>query len=55
MSTEIILSPAPEPAPAPIFALMPKTARRTLEFFTAQINDDHTRKVYLNATRRFGA
>jgi integrase len=24
-----------------------------LEFFTAQINDDHTRKAYLNATRRF--
>ena len=24
-----------------------------LEFFTAQINTDHTRKAYLNATRRF--
>ncbi len=24
-----------------------------LEFFTAQINNDHTRKAYLNATRRF--
>jgi site-specific recombinase XerD len=31
----------------------PKAARRTLEFFTAQINNDHTRKAYLNATRRF--
>jgi hypothetical protein len=25
----------------------------TVEFFTAQINNDHTRKAYLNATRRF--
>jgi site-specific recombinase XerD len=24
-----------------------------MEFFTAQINNDHTRKAYLNATRRF--
>jgi hypothetical protein len=24
-----------------------------LEFFTAQINNDRTRKAYLNATRRF--
>jgi site-specific recombinase XerD len=53
VTTEIILSPAPELAPAPIFAPTPKAARRTLEFFTAQINNDHTRKAYLNATRRF--
>lgn len=26
-----------------------------LEFFTAQVNNDHTRKAYLNATRRFAA
>src|SRR6202035_5854053 len=26
---------------------------RALEFFTTQINNDHTRKSYLNATRRF--
>ena len=26
-----------------------------LEFFTAQINNDHTRRAYLNATRRFAA
>jgi site-specific recombinase XerD len=51
--TEIVLSPAPELAPAPIFAPTPKAARRTLEFFTAQVNNDHTRKAYLNATRRF--
>lgn len=51
--TEIVLSPAPELAPAAIFAPNPKAARRTLEFFTAQVNNDHTRKAYLNATRRF--
>ena len=53
MSTEIIVSLPPALAPAPIFAQTPKAARRTLEFFTAQINNDHTRKAYLNATRRF--
>ena len=30
-------------------------ARRMLEFFTAQINNPHTRRAYLNATRRFAA
>ena len=53
MTNGIILSPAPELAPGPIFAPTLKAARRTLEFFTAQINNDHTRKAYLNATRRF--
>lgn len=51
--TEIILSPAPELQPAPLFTPTPKAAKRVLEFFTAQINNDHTRKAYLNATRRF--
>jgi site-specific recombinase XerD len=36
-----------------IFAPTPKAAKRVLEFFTEQINNDHTRKAYLNATRRF--
>ena len=53
--TEIILSPAPELQPAPLFTPTPKAAKRVLEFFTAQINNDHTRKAYLNATRRFAA
>jgi hypothetical protein len=35
-----------------LFTPTPK-AKRVLEFFTAQINNDHTRKAYLNATRRF--
>ena len=53
--TEVILSPAPALQPAALFRPTPKAARRVLEFFTAQINNDHTRKAYLNATRRFAA
>jgi hypothetical protein len=44
--------PVLAPAPAPLFTPTPKAAKRLLEFFTAQINNDHTRKAYLNATRR---
>ena len=55
MTTEIILSPSPELHPTPLFTPTPKAAKRVLEFFTAQINNDHTRKAYLNATRRFAA
>ncbi len=53
MSTAIIFSPAPKPLRGPFFTPTPKAAQRVLEFFTAQINNDHTRKAYLNATRRF--
>jgi site-specific recombinase XerD len=52
-SIALILSPAPGLLPARLFAPTPKAARRTVEFFTAQINNDHTRKAYLNAARRF--
>ena len=59
--SDLILSPAPMqgssvPAlyqPPPLFRPTPKAAQRVLEFFTAQINNDHTRKAYLNATCRF--
>ncbi len=47
------LLPAFAQAPATIFTPTPKAAKRVLEFFTAQINNDHTRKAYVNATRRF--
>jgi site-specific recombinase XerD len=53
MTTALVLSPAPAVLPARLFAPTPKAAKRVLEFFTAQINNDHTRKAYLNATRRF--
>ncbi len=53
MTSELILSPAPSLIPAALYAPTPKAAQRVLEFFTAQINNDHTRKAYLNAARRF--
>jgi site-specific recombinase XerD len=55
MSTAVIVSPAPDLLPAVLFAPTPKAASRVLEFFTAQVNNDHTRKAYLNAARRFAA
>jgi site-specific recombinase XerD len=53
MTGALIVSPSPDLLPAPLFAPTPKAAQRVLEFFTAQINNDHTRKAYLNATKRF--
>jgi len=53
MKTEILLSPAPSPQPAVLFTPTPKAAQRVLKFFTAQINNDHTRRAHLNATRPF--
>ena len=53
MASDLILSPAPSLTSIALYAPTPKAAQRVLEFFTAQINNDHTRKAYLNATRRF--
>jgi site-specific recombinase XerD len=50
---ELIIAPSQELQPAPLFAPTRKAAKRFLEFFTAQINNAHTRRAYLNATRRF--
>jgi hypothetical protein len=50
---ELIIAPSPDLRPAPLFAPTRKAARRFLEFFTAQINNAHTRWAYLNATLRF--
>jgi len=41
------------PVPVRLFTPTPKAARRVAEFFTTQINNDHTRKAYMNAARRF--
>jgi hypothetical protein len=49
----LIIAPSPDFRPAPLFAPTRKAAKRFLEFFTAQINNAHTRRAYLNATRRF--
>jgi len=38
-----------------LFAPNAQTAERVLEFFTAQINNSHTRKAYLRATSEFAA
>jgi site-specific recombinase XerD len=53
MSTAVLPSPAPAVLPARLFTPTPKAAKRVLECFTTQINNDHTRKAYLNAARRF--
>jgi hypothetical protein len=53
VSKEIIIAPSLGLQPAALFTPTPKAAQRVLEFFTAQINNDNTRKAYLNATRRF--
>ena len=52
MSTELTTT---EQQPAPLFTPTPQAAQRMLEFFTAQINNAHTRRAYLNAARRFAA
>ena len=52
-ATEILVSPSRELHPASLFTPTPKAAKRVLDFFTAQINNRHTRKAYLNAPRRF--
>ena len=52
MTTELSIS---EQLPAALFTPTPQAARRMLEFFTAQINNPHTRRAYLNASRRFAA
>jgi hypothetical protein len=43
MTTDLILPPSPVVLPAQIFTPTPKAAKRVLEFFTAQINNDNTR------------
>jgi hypothetical protein len=53
MSSEMIPAPASDLAPARRFALTPQAAKRTVEFFTANISNDHTRRAYLSATSRF--
>ena len=44
MSTELTISPGTEQLPAPLFTPTPQAAQRMLEFFTAQINNPHTRR-----------
>jgi hypothetical protein len=53
MTTALTITPSTALLPATLFTPTPKAARRVLEFFTAQINNDHTRRAYWNATRRY--
>jgi site-specific recombinase XerD len=53
MTTALIIAPSADLLPAALFASTPAATKRFIEFFTAQINNDHTRKSYLNATKRF--
>jgi site-specific recombinase XerD len=53
MTTALIIAPASALVPAALFTPTLKAAQRVLEFFTAQLNNAHTRRAYLNATRRF--
>ena len=55
MTAALIIASSPYLIPAALFTPTPKAAKRVLEFFTAEVNNDHTRKAYLNATRRFAA
>ena len=52
MIGDLIIAPLPDLQPA-FFTPTPKAAKRVLEFFTAQISNDHTRRAYMNAARRF--
>jgi len=45
VTTALTFSPFAALLPAPLFAPTPKAAKRFVELFTAQINNDHTRKA----------
>jgi integrase/recombinase XerD len=53
MANELVIAGNPADTPIALFTPTPKAAKRVVEFFTGQINNDHTRRAYLNATRRF--
>jgi site-specific recombinase XerD len=52
---DLVIAPSHALSAPRLFTPTPKAAKRVLEFFTARVNNDHTRKAYLNATRRFSA
>ena len=51
--TPLVVSPAREALTRAAIRADARAAKRVLEFFTAQINNNHTRKAYLNAPRCF--
>ena len=55
VETAVVMAPAPELQPPTSFAPTAKAAERVLDFLSSQINNDNTRKPYLNAAKRFAA
>lgn len=54
--SEAVLVPYPQESTlTSLFAPTPGAAKRTLEFFTTQIHNDHTRRAYVQAIRTFSA
>jgi integrase/recombinase XerD len=53
MAHELTIAGSAELTPTALFAPTPKAQKRVVEFFTAQVNNDHTRRAYVHATRRF--
>ena len=53
MTDALTVIPSAALVPVGLFAPTPKAAKRVVEFFTAQINNGHTRRSYLTATKRF--
>jgi site-specific recombinase XerD len=51
--TELVPTPTAPDFRVALFTPTPKVAKRVLEFFTTQIENDNTRKAYMNAARRF--
>jgi site-specific recombinase XerD len=52
-TNQLIPSPGPAVLLAPFFGPTPEAAKCVRDFFTIQLHNDHTRKAYMNSTRRF--
>jgi hypothetical protein len=50
-----VYSCCPRHAPRAALCADTQGPKRCVEFFTTQISNDHTRKAYLNAMRRFSS
>jgi hypothetical protein len=51
----VVYSCCPRHAPRAALCADTQGPKRCVEFFTTQISNDHTRKAYLNAMRRFSS
>ncbi len=55
MSEAVLVPYTQESTLTSLFAPTPGAAKRTLEFFTTQIHNDHTRRAYVQAMKTFSA